>query len=192
MEYIKTYNDLITEKLIYKDGEKVPFNKKQSKNDLTRIGYLEIVNIPEIGDFVAKFDTGNGSTSSIMCDELTETDGWVDWTINGIHMHSKKSGISKVYNRDNERRVCVSLTIVFNGHTYKDVPFALIDRSKSYAKMLVNRTFINTCHSMIDTSKTFIVTERPKDFSVNKKSKYSGIRFNTTTGEDDERKPKIK
>lgn len=184
MQYIKTYNDLITEKLVYENGEKIEFRKKQTKSDLKRIGYLEIINVPEIGDFVAKFDTGNGSTSSIMCDEWHEHDGWVDWSINGIKMHSKKSGVSKVYNRDNEQRICVNLTVVFDGVTYTDVPFALIDRSKSYAKMLVNRTFINTCHSMIDTSNTFIVTDRPKDFSVNKKSRYSGIYFNDNNEEE--------
>ena len=179
MKYIKQYKDFspVFEKLVYEGGAKKPYKKKQTKDDLKRVGYLEMVSVPGIGDFVAKFDTGNGSISSISCDDWKEFDGWIDWTLNGVKTHSRKTGVSTVFNKNNEKRVCVALTVEFDGKTYKDVPFALIDRSKNYAKMLVNRTFINTCHAMVDTSAPFIVTKRPKDFSVNKKSKYSGIYF---------------
>jgi hypothetical protein len=178
---IKTYDNFICEKLVYeKGGEKKRVKRHKSTNDLTRVGYLEMVNVPEIGDFVAKFDSGNGTVSSIMCDKYEVDGDYVNWEINGRKMRSKKFGKSVVRNRNEEERVSVLLDISFNGEDYR-IPFALVDRSKNYVKMLLNRLFMNTAHVMVDTSVTFLVTKKPKGYMrINKdaeNSKYNGIYF---------------
>lgn len=180
MQYIKDYNSFTTinEKLVYDEGDKKHLKNNQTKDDLKRVGFMEVISVPDIGDFVAKFDSGNGSVSSIMCDKLEEDGDWVNWEINGIKMRSKKCGTSIVKNRNNEKRICIKLTVSFDGTTYKDVPFALTNRAHNYTKMLVNRTFVNTCHAMIDTSMPFICTKKPKNFTIKDyKNMYNGILF---------------
>ena len=178
---IKTYDNFICEKLVYENGgEKKRVKRHKSSDELTRVGYLEMIGVPEIGDFVAKFDSGNGTVSSIMCDKYEVDGDYVNWEINGIKMRSKKCGKSVVRNRNDEERVSVMLDITFRGKDYK-IPFALVDRSKNYVKMLVNRLFMNTAHVMVDTSVTFLVTKKPKGYvRINKgsDSKYNGIYFN--------------
>lgn len=174
--YIETFGDYIGEKLVYDNGKKKPFKTKNSDIVNKQVGYLETVNVPGIGEFVAKFDSGNGSVCSITCDEYEVKGDRVIWKIGDKEMDSKYIGKSVVYNK-NEVRVRIELDVEFDGTVYEKVPFTLADRSKNYAKMLLNRTFINTCHAVIDTSKAFMRTEKPKGFSVNKKSRHSGIVF---------------
>lgn len=175
MERILNYNEFVSvnEKLVYSDGKKKSARKKSSNI----VGYLEMVTVPQVGDFVAKFDSGNGSVSSITYDTYEIDGDYVIWTLNGKTTRSKRTKIAIVANKDNEQRVGIELDIIFNGVKYEKIPFTLADRSKNYAKMLVNRTFVNTIHGVIDTSSTFIVTDRPEGYSVNKKSRYSGIVF---------------
>lgn len=174
--YIETIDNFINEKFVYDKGKKKSFKTKNTDIVSKQVGYLEMVKVPGIGSFVAKFDSGNGSICSITCDEY-EIDGkTVKWKIGEKEMESKYIGKSIVYNK-NEERVRIELDVEFDGVLYEKVPFTLADRSKNYAKMLLNRTFINTCHSIIDTGKTFIQTKKPKGFSVNNKTKYSGIVF---------------
>lgn len=182
MGHILKYNEFvgINEKLVYDNGEK----KSVRKKSYLEVGYLELVGVPGIGDFVAKFDSGNGSISSITYDTYEIDGDWVIWTLNGITMRSKRSKSSVVANKDYEKRIGIELDVVFNGVKYESVPFTLANRKKNYAKMLVNRTFINTIHGMVNTSKTFIVTDKPEDFSVNNKDKYSGIVFNADDEEE--------
>lgn len=182
MERILNYDEFVSvnEKLVYSDGKKKPAKKKSSNI----VGYLEMVTVPDVGDFVAKFDSGNGSVSSITYDSY-EIDGeYVVWKLNGKSMRCKRTKTSIVANKGNEERIGIELDIVFNGVRYEKIPFTLADRSKNYAKMLVNRTFINTIHGVVDTSASFMVTERPDGFSVNKKDRYSGIVFQTNDEEE--------
>lgn len=178
---IKDYDNFICEKLVYEDGgSKKRVKRHKSSDELTRVGYLEIVEVPEIGNFVAKFDSGNGTVSSIMCDKYEIDGDYVDWEVGGVKIRSKKWGKSVVRNRNGEERVSVLLDIKFNGNEYR-IPFALVDRSKNYVKMLLNRVFMNTAHVMVDTAVTFLVTRKPKGYvRINKdaeSNKYNGIYF---------------
>lgn len=180
MDYLKNYNNFICEKLVYeKDGTKKRVKRHKSSDELTRVGYLEMVRVPKIGDFVAKFDSGNGTVSSIMCDKYEVDGDYVNWEINGKKLRSKKWKKSVVLNRNGEERISVLLDVEFNGDSYQ-VPFALVDRSKNFVKMLVNRLFMNTCHVMVDTSTTFLITKKPKGYTRMVKGdalKYNGIYF---------------
>lgn len=173
---IKKYPEYITEKLVYDKGEKKRFRTKDSDIVPKQVGFLELIHVEGIGDFVAKFDSGNGSICSISCDKYEVDDGYVNWEIGDKKIRSKYIGKSVVFNK-NEDRVRIELTVEFDGVVYEKVPFTLADRSKNYAKVLLNRTFINTCHAVIDTGKTFIRTKKPKGFSVNNKTRHSGIYF---------------
>lgn len=180
MEYIDTLSpklEIINEKLIYKNGNKESFRKKQTKNDLKIVGYLEVITIDGIGDIVAKFDTGNGTISSIMCDSYVEKDGYIIWSIGDKKIRSKKIGTSIVKNRNNEERIVIELNIIFDGIEYRKIPFSLVDRSNNYIKVLLNRTFANTCHVVISPSRQFLITKRPKGYKMLKKTTYNGIFF---------------
>lgn len=176
MEHILDYNEFVSinEKLVYDNGKK----KSVRKKSYLEVGYLEMVSVIGVGDFVAKFDSGNGSVSSITYDTYKIDGDYVIWTLNGITTRSKKIKESVVANKNNEKRIGIELDVEFNGVKYEKIPFTLANRKNNYAKILVNRTFINTIHGVVNTSRSFIVTEKPEDFSVNNKDKYSGIAFN--------------
>jgi hypothetical protein len=148
-----------------------------------RVGFREVIQIPNIGDVVAKFDTGNGSLScTITYDKLdvNEKDKLVKWTLGKRDFESKFIGFTETEVGDTiEKRPVIEMDIQFAGKVYKKVAVALDDRSTKSTKFLVNRKFMERIGCSVDPMRTFVVTSFPEDYHGGeaKKDPHAGIIF---------------
>jgi ribosomal protein S6--L-glutamate ligase len=144
------------------------------------IGFRETIKIEDIGDFVAKFDSGNGAkSSSLHADTIEEKDGHVNWTLNGKKYSSKIIGHSNAeIGVDIIERPIVELDIVFNNRNFSGVHFSLTDRSTKSTSMLINRTTMERMGVSVNPQKTFIVTYFDGySAKTAKTEKYHSIKF---------------
>lgn len=130
-------------------------------------GFREFVTIQEVGNFVAKLDTGNGATScSLHADNIDEIDGTVNWKIGDKEFTNKIVGQSKAEVGEKiHHRAVINLDIEFNGITYKKVKFSLVDRTEKSTPVLLNRDFLSRAGIIVDSSEDFIMTTRPEGYS---------------------------
>jgi ribosomal protein S6--L-glutamate ligase len=145
------------------------------------IGFREVIHVDGIGEFVAKFDSGNGSKSStIHGTDITEKDGMVSWTLNGITHKQKIISYSNAEVGDKiHKRPIVELDIVFNGTKYSGMHFSVIDRTEKSTPMLINRINMERMDVIVNPQKTFIITYFNDSFKADTgkgKSNY-GIKF---------------
>ena len=63
-------------------------------------------------------------------------------------------------------RPLVLMDILFNGTVYKDVKFAIDDRTEKTTKCLMNQDFMKRCKVMINPSRKFVVTDRYDGFEI--------------------------
>lgn len=147
------------------------------------IGFREVVNIPGIGDVVAKFDTGNGSlSSSLTYDkmELAKDEKSVKWELGKKKFTSEVIGFANAeVGNETHKRPIIEMEIQFNGKTYKDVHISLVDRKEKSTKMLVNRKFMERIGCAVSPNKTFVVTSFDNEYSAadSKGDAHSGIKF---------------
>jgi RimK family alpha-L-glutamate ligase len=145
------------------------------------IGYLETIEIPEIGTMVAKFDTGNGSTaSSIHADSVEESDGVVKWSVGNKIFENPIVGYTKTeVGRDTEERPIIEMDILFNGVKIPGVKVAPTDRELKSTPFLANRKLMKTLGVMVNPHKAFVISQKPKDYAPMKAKgeSYAGIEF---------------
>jgi len=157
-------------------------NKENWSYANMEIGYLETLNIPKIGDIIAKFDTGNGSKScTIHADKVEEKGGKVHWSIGGkkfvdpIVGHSEAEvGVKK------HKRPIIEMDILFNDVLVPKVMISPDDRTDKSTPFLVNREFMRMVGLSVNPNKAFVVTNNPEDKFSLKKAKgnpHAGIRF---------------
>jgi gamma-F420-2:alpha-L-glutamate ligase len=152
-------------------------------------GFREIVNLPGVGSFVAKLDTGNGSTScSLHADEIEEVDGYVYWKLSGVEFRNKIIGTSKAEIGEKiHHRSVINLEVEFSGVVYKKVKFSLVDRTEKSTPLLLNRDFLSHAGLTVDPSEDFVITERPEGYSPKeaKGDPFAGV-HNLQTGKNPE------
>ena len=132
--------------------------------DNFEIGYLEAMDIDGVGkDFIAKFDTGNGSKScSIHADSVEEKNGEIHWTLRGKKfVHKLEKYIDVIIGQIIEKRPIIKLDVIFNGILLKDVDFETVNR-EGKREILVNRRFIKKLGLVISSGKQFVLTEKPE------------------------------
>jgi RimK family alpha-L-glutamate ligase len=129
------------------------------------VGYLENIEIPGIGNMVAKFDTGNSSKScSIHADKIEEKDGKLIWTtdgdtfVNDIVEYSKTE-IGHVIHK----RPIIKLDVIFNDVLVKNVKFSPTDRKSKTTPVLINRSFMRRLGIVVNANKAFVVTDEQKE-----------------------------
>ena len=147
------------------------------------IGFREVVTIPGIGDFVAKFDTGDGALScSLTYDKMKvdEDKKIVNWELGGKKFKSKLVGISnaEVGDKTYERPV-IEMDVSFCNKLYKGVAVSLVDRKDKSTKFLCNRNFMKRLGCSVSPSKTFVVTTFSGEYSPkdSKGDQHAGIKF---------------
>jgi len=133
------------------------------------IGFCEMVSIPELGSFVAKFDTGNGSQAcSMQHDEMQIDDKnkKIKWKLGKKKFEHDLIGYSntRVGDKVHERPV-ILLDIEFAGKIYTGVEVSLVDRADKTTPFLVNRKFMERIGCSVNPSKTFIVSEAPEGYT---------------------------
>lgn len=145
------------------------------------IGYLETIEIPEIGRMVAKFDTGNGSTaSSIHADEIEETEGILRWKIGEREFESPIIGYTQTeVGRDTERRAIIELDLVFDGVKIPGVSVAPTDRVSKSTPFLANRPLMKRMGVMINPHKAFVISDKVPEYKPmeSKGDPYGGVEF---------------
>ena len=125
-------------------------------------GYIETIKIEKIGDFIAKFDTGNSSYCVLHADEWKINDDVVTWTNGGKTYKNELQGMKKVKAgtlgiKEAEERPVVLLDVTFNGTIYKDIKFTLSRRdNRKPANM--NIGFIKKAGLSINPAKKYVLS----------------------------------
>jgi len=128
-------------------------------------GWIESVEINDIGTFKGKFDTGNGSLCVLHAENFDIGNGMVKWKI-GDSVHKKpyktikKVRVGGLRNYIEERPV-VELDITFDGVVYKDIDFTL-DNRKDRVYILLNRKFLRKANLMVNPREKFLITTKPE------------------------------
>jgi RimK family alpha-L-glutamate ligase len=134
------------------------------------IGYVETISIPELGEMVAKFDTGNGTSScSLHVDKMEIKNNKIHWEIKGKKfktplLHEVKARTGKVV----DERPVMELDIEFNGRLYDKVKVSPVDRTELSSPFLVNRTLMNRMGVKINPDREFILTQPVDGYEKNK------------------------
>jgi len=131
------------------------------------VGFREVFEVKGIGKFIGKLDTGNGSIAcSLHADYSEEKDGYLNWTIGGKSYSQKITEYSHAEVGDQtDKRPVVLIDVLFGGIVYKQVKFSLVDRTNKSTPLLINRGMMEAAGLIIDSSKTFLITKEPNDYS---------------------------
>jgi ribosomal protein S6--L-glutamate ligase len=134
------------------------------------IGRHESIHINGIGNIVANFDTGNSARCIIHADEYDTKNNMVTWSAQGKKYKNKIVKMTKwdrgALAAEVIERPLISLDITFNGTIYKDVKFAIDDRSEKTTKCLINQDFMKRSNVMINPSRKFVVSDRHEGFEI--------------------------
>jgi len=158
------------------DGEKMMANVVDYISDrahwdrqsLIETGWLETVELDEVGKVRVKFDTGNGSKAcALHADKILEDGKIIKWTYDGKTFSKPRHGKSEVFrsnatNEPSETRPTVLMNLTFNGFTYKDVEIGLDQRPRSGSDLLVNRDLMRLMNISVNPNRTFVLSKRLK------------------------------
>jgi len=128
-------------------------------------GWIETLEINDIGIFKGKFDTGNGSLCVLHAENFDISDGMVKWKI-GDSVHKKPyKTIKKVRVgglRDYvEERPVVELDVTFDGVVYRSIDFTLDNRG-GRTPILINRRFMRKANLMVNPREKYLITTEPE------------------------------
>jgi RimK family alpha-L-glutamate ligase len=142
-------------------------NKKNWNYPRKMVGFREMFEVKGIGNFVGKLDTGNGALAcSLHADFSEEVDGFLNWTIGGKSYSNRIIEYSYAEVGDQtDKRPVILLDIEFGEMVYKKVKFSLVDRINKSTPILINRALMEMAGLVVDSSKTFILTKEPSDYS---------------------------
>ena len=145
-------------------------NREHWRYTALEIGRHESIHINGIGNIVANFDTGNSARCIIHADEYDTKNNMVTWTAQGKKYKNKIVKMAKwergALAAEVIERPLISLDITFNGTIYKDVKFAIDDRSEKTTKCLMNQDFMKRSNVMINPSRKFVVSDRHEGFEI--------------------------
>ena len=145
-------------------------NKENWRWVAEEIGRFESIHIEGVGNIVANFDTGNSARCIIHADKYTVKNGQVTWEAQGKKFKNKLIKMTKwergALAAEVIERPLVLMDILFNGTVYKDVKFAIDDRTEKTTKCLMNQDFMKRCKVMINPSRKFVVTDRYDGFEI--------------------------
>jgi len=141
-------------------------NKKNWSHPTKIIGFREIFTVKGVGDFVGKSDTGNGAIScSLHADSFEQIGKEIIWSIGDKEYKNKIVEYSHPeIGAETEKRPVILLDVEFEGTTYTDVKFSVVDRKTKSTPLLINRSFMDRAGLVIDPSRTFIVTDKPEEY----------------------------
>jgi ribosomal protein S6--L-glutamate ligase len=144
-------------------------NKENWTYPAMNCGFRECVNIPGIGDYVVKMDTGNGSASmTIHGDKFKKSGKYLEWEINGIKFKDKIIGTSEAVGTGGKvhSRPIIQRDLIFAGKLVPKVDISIIDRTAKSTPALANRKFMERLGIVVSPSKAFKLTKFDGGFSV--------------------------
>ena len=155
--------------------------KHWDRQSLLECGWLETVDLDEVGKVRVKFDTGNGSKAcALHADKILDDGKIVKWKYDGKTYSMPRHGTSEVFrsnatNEPSEIRPTILMDITFNGFTYKDVEVGLDQRPRSGSDLLVNRDLMRIMNLSVNPNRTFVLSKRLKP--IEKEGKPDKIGF---------------
>jgi len=145
-------------------------NRENWRYTALEIGRLELVTLDGIGSIVANFDTGNSARCIIHADKYDIKNNVVTWEAQGKKYKNKLIKMAKwergALAADVIERPLVLFDVDFNGTTYKNVKFAIDDRTEKTTKCLMNQEFMKQAKVMVNPSRKFVVTDRHDEFEI--------------------------
>jgi len=145
-------------------------NRDNWRYTALEIGRYESIHLDGIGNIVANFDTGNSARCIIHADEYDTKNNMVTWATQGKKYKNKIVKMAKwekgALDAEVIERPLISLDVTFNGTTYKDVKFAIDDRSEKTTKCLINQDFMKQSNVMVNPSRKFVVTDKHEGFEI--------------------------
>ena len=144
------------------------------RQSIIETGWLETIELEDIGKVRAKLDTGNGAKAcSLHAEDIQVKGKNISWKYNGKVYTKPIHGESKVFRANagdepSEIRKTVLLDMTFNGFTYKDIEFGLDQRPRSGSDVLLNRDMIRQFHASVNPSRTFVLSKRLPPIDKNK------------------------
>ena len=145
-------------------------NRKNWRYTALEIGRHESIHIEGVGNIVANFDTGNSARCIIHADKYDVKGNTIVWEAQGKKYKNKLIKMTKwergALAAEVIERPLVQMDITFNGTTYKDVNFAIDDRSEKTTKCLMNQDFMQRTKVMINPSRKFVVTDKHDGFEI--------------------------
>jgi RimK family alpha-L-glutamate ligase len=145
-------------------------NKENWRHTALEIGRQESIHIEGVGNIVANFDTGNSARCIIHADKYDVKDGIVTWEAQGKKYKHKLKKMTKwergALAAEVIERPLILMNIVFNGTLYKEVKFAIDDRSEKTTKCLMNQDFMQRVKVMVNPSRKFVVTDKHEGFEI--------------------------
>jgi len=171
------------------DGEKMMSNvidwvsnrAHWDRQSLIESGWLETVEIGDLGKVRAKFDTGNGVEScALHADEILSDGKIVKWKYDGKTYSKPRHGKSEVFRSNatdepSETRPTILLDITFNGFTYKDIEVGLDQRERTASDLLVNRNLMRLMNLSVNPNRTFVLSKRLKPIKKDKMQDKIGV-----------------
>lgn len=129
------------------------------------VGYLENVYIENIGEFVAKFDTGNGSNScTIHADSFKEKNKYLYWKIGNKSFKNKIIDYSLAeIGEDRLKRPIIELGMYINDIYIEKIEVSPSDRTNKSTPLLINRKTMRKMGLIVNPHKVFVMTEKPID-----------------------------
>ena len=161
------------------------------RQSLIETGWLETVELDEVGKVRVKFDTGNGSAAcALHADEILEDGKIIKWKYNGKTFSKPRHGTSKVFRSNatdepSETRPTILMDLTFNGFTYKDIEIGLDQRPRSGSDLLVNRDLMRLMNISVNPNRTFVLSKRLKP--IDKKGKDKRVGFEPDKEDNDEK-----
>lgn len=130
----------------------------------TECGFIEKVKVEGIGEFATKMDTGNGAFCVLHADKWKKVGNDIEWENQGKTFSHKletmKTFIMRGVKSEKIKRPAIRLDITFNGETYKNIHFALSDRSDMTTPILMNRAFIKRARLTINPALTYALSKK--------------------------------
>ena len=131
------------------------------------VGRLERVELKDLGEIVANFDTGNSARAIMHTDKWEVKGKNVVWESFGktythklVKMMKFEQGKWSWSSKVPIERPVILLDVEFNGHVYKDHEFLLDERGHKTTKCLMNQRFMKRSNVMINPAKTFVVSTK--------------------------------
>lgn len=131
-------------------------------------GFQEIIELDGIGEVVAKMDTGNGATCALHAENIKINDDkrTVSWNSDGVGFKDKPYNrkiklIKGAIGGKEVSKITVNFDVKFNGSTYKNVEFALDDRTGKTTPVLLSRHFMRDINIIVNPSNAFLITINP-------------------------------
>jgi len=120
------------------------------------LGLIEDIEIPNLGRFKAKTDTGNEAHNVLHGTEVKINKNEVTFKLeNGKKVTLPVIEVIKIHigGGNIDDRPVIQTDCIVNGKLYKNVPFSVTDRSDNNYKVLLGAPFIKAHGGLVDITK---------------------------------------